>query len=471
MDFHGSTKANGMLTTFLSFSESSSYLMEPKCVSGLLHAVLLLVLFCSWVRGRNNGFGSVTERLKDKRGFGFKSVLFCSLALSLLNLVLTSLSGFYWYESDCLDEEQLVSLLMFLLQTVSWGVLSVSLHRCSDYEQRKSPLLLRIWLAFNLAVSCYSLVVDKRQVPLLVYDVVSFSGGLLLCYVAFFKKARGGGNNSNGVLEEPLLNGDGRSDEATPYSRAGLLSLLTFSWMGPLIEIGNKKPLDLEDVPQLHDSDSVVGLAPKFRTMLESSSDGGVGGGGGVTTFKLMKALFFSAQWEILVTAFFAFIYTVASYVGPALIDTFVQYLNGRREYNNEGYVLVITFFLAKLVECLSQRHWFFRLQKVGIRMRSSLVAMIYEKGLTLSCHSKQGRTSGEIINFMTVDAERIGNFSWYMHDPWMVLLQVGLALWILYRNLGLASIAALIATILVMLVNFPFGRMQERFQEKIISE
>ncbi|CAN6819151.1 unnamed protein product [Brassica oleracea] len=477
MGFLGSTKANGMLTTFLSLAGSKSFLMEPifvRCVSGFLHGVLLLVLFCSWVRGRNNGFGSVTERLKDKRGFGFKSVLFCSLVLSLLNLVLTSLSGFYWYESDWLDEEQLVSLLMFLLPTVSWGVLSLSLHRCSDYEMRKSPLLLRIWLVFYLAVSCYSLVVvDKRHVHLLVYDVVSFSGALLLCYVAFFKKARGG-NNSNGVLEEPLLNGDSTvgggvgSDEATPYSRAGLLSLMTFSWMSPLIEIGNKKPLDLEDVPQLHDSDSVVGLAPKFRTMLESSSDGG--GGGGVTTFKLMKALFFSSQWEILVTAFFAFIYTVASYVGPALIDTFVQYLNGRRQYNNEGYVLVITFFLAKLVECLSQRHWFFRLQKVGIRMRSSLVAMIYEKGLTLSCHSKQGRTSGEIINFMTVDAERIGNFSWYMHDPWMVLLQVGLALWILYRNLGLASVAALIATILVMLVNFPFGRMQERFQEKLME-
>ncbi|CAF1704305.1 unnamed protein product [Brassica napus] len=474
MDFLGSMKDNGMLTTFLSFSDSSSYLMEPRCVSGFLHGVLLLVLFCSWVRGRNNGFGSVTESLKEKRGFGFKSVLFCSLVLSLLDLALTSLSGFYWYESDWLDEEQLVSLLMFLLPTVSWGVLSLSLHRCSDYEMRKSPLLLRIWLVFYLAVSCYSLVVvDKRQVHLLVCDIVSFSGALLLCYVAFFKKARGG-NNSNGVLEEPLLNGDSTvgggvgSDEATPCSRASLLSLLTFSWMGPLIEIGNKKPLDLEDVPQLHDSDSVVGLAPKFRTMLESSSDGG--GGGGVTTFKLMKALFFSAQWEILVTAFFAFIYTVASYVGPALIDTFVQYLNGRRQYNNEGYVLVITFFLAKLVECLSQRHWFFRLQKVGIRMRSSLVAMIYEKGLTLSCHSKQGRTSGEIINLMTVDAERIGSFSWYMHDPWMVLLQVGLALWILYRNLGLASVAALIATILVMLVNFPFGRMQERFQEKLME-
>jgi ABC-type multidrug transport system fused ATPase/permease subunit len=323
---------------------------------------------------------------------------------------------------------------------------------------------------------------ERREtvpVHLLVFDIVAFIAAVFLGYVAVLKKDR---SNSNGVLEEPLLNGgDSRvggddsvelnktngSGEATPYSRAGILSLLTFSWMSPLIDIGNKKTLDLEDVPQLHDTDSVVGLAPKFRSMLESP-DGGERSG--VTTFKLIKALYFTAQWEILVTAFFAFIYTVASYVGPALIDTFVQYLNGRRQYNHEGYVLVITFFAAKIVECLSQRHWFFRLQKVGIRMRSALVAMIYEKGLTLSCQSKQGRTSGEIINFMTVDAERIGNFSWYMHDPWMVLLQVGLALWILYRNLGLASIAALVATIIVMLINFPFGRMQERFQEKLME-
>jgi ATP-binding cassette subfamily C (CFTR/MRP) protein 2 len=110
-----------------------------------------------------------------------------------------------------------------------------------------------------------------------------------------------------------------------------------------------------------------------------------------VTTLKLAKALIIFAWKEILLTGLYVMIYTLASYVGPYLIDTFVQYLNGRRQYKNEGYVLVSVFFGAKLVECLSQRHWFFRLQQVGIRVRSVLVAMIYNKGLTLSCQSKQG--------------------------------------------------------------------------------
>ena len=137
-----------------------------------------------------------------------------------------------------------------------------------------------------------------------------------------------------------------------------------------------------------------------------------------MTTLKLVKALLFFAWKEILLTALYVMIYTLASYVGPYLIDNFVQYLNGRRQYKNEGYVLVSVFFVSKLVQCIAQRHWFFRLQLVGIRVRSVLATMIYDKGMTLSCQSKQGHTSGEIINLMTVDAERIGDFGWFMHDP-----------------------------------------------------
>lgn len=51
-------------------------------------------------------------------------------------------------------------------------------------------------------------------------------------------------------------------------------------------------------------------------------------------------------------------------------------------------------------------------MQQFGIRFRATLFAMIYNKGLTLSCQAKQGNTSGEIINLIAVDAERVGDFS-----------------------------------------------------------
>ena len=85
-------------------------------------------------------------------------------------------------------------------------------------------------------------------------------------------------------------------------------------------------------------------------------------------------------------------------------------------------------FSAAKLVECLTQEHNSFRVQQIEIRIQSVLVTMIYNKEMTLSCQSKKVHTSGEIINLMAVDAQRIGNFSCFMHETWIVLVQVAIA-------------------------------------------
>ncbi|KAF9666515.1 hypothetical protein SADUNF_Sadunf16G0237100 [Salix dunnii] len=491
--FDSTNTAAALLIDLLNSSSSlmdsaSHFLLEPIFVRGFaasLHLVLLLALFISFVfnklRVGGGEQGSKERFSNNKRGFFYKQTLFCSVGVSSLNLVLSLVSYFYWYTNGWSDDK-IVTLLDFVLTALSWAALSVYLHSLFfNSGETKFPFLLRVWWALFFSFSCYCLGLDflvyhkhgSFDIQYLVSDVVSVFTACFLSYVGFSRN-----KCQDTLLEQPLLNGDSSSinglesskyrggDSVTPYANAGLFSVLTFSWMGPLIAFGNKKTLDLEDVPQLHSVDSVVGAFPIFKNKLESDS----GASSRVTAFKLVKALFLSAWKEILLTALLAIIYTSASYVGPYLIDSFVQCLDGRGEYKNQGYVLASTFFVAKVVECLSQRHWFFRLQQIGIRLRAVATTMIYNKGLTLSSQSKQGQTSGEIINIMTVDAERISDFSWYMHDPWLVILQVGLALLILYKNLGLATVSTFVATIVVMLLNYPLGRLQEHFQDKLME-
>ena len=104
--------------------------------------------------------------------------------------------------------------------------------------------------------------------------------------------------------------------------------------MGPLIGFGYKKTLDLEDVPTLAGVDSVKGAFPVFKREPNSGSESRV------STIKLVKALIFATWREILLTALLVLAYKLDSYVGPYLIDTFVQYFDGRRK-KNEGYILV----------------------------------------------------------------------------------------------------------------------------------
>ncbi|TKY47000.1 ABC transporter C family member 3 [Spatholobus suberectus] len=464
----------------------STFLVKPVFMhglSGFLHLLLLVMLLVSLVWKKV--VVGARESSKENINNTFSSrILLCSLVVSAFNLLLFLFDYFCWYRNGW-SAEKLVTLLDLVLKTVAWGVGGVCMQReLFISRERRLSFFFRAWCVLFLFVSGYCSIVDivlyakHAAVPIqcLVSDVFSVCVGLFFCYLGIFGKNEGGVGDS--TLQESLLNGDSKDrnvfgtkeikgvDTVTPYSSAGIFGLLTFSWVGPLIAVGKKKTLDLEDVPQLDKRDSLVGAFPTFRDNLEACC----GASNKVTTLKLVKSLVFSTWKEIAFTAILALVNTLASFVGPYLIDGFVQYLNGKRQFENEDLVLVSAFSVAKLVECLTHRQWFFRLQQVGIRMQALLVTIIYNKALNLSCQSKQGHTTGEIINFMSVDAERVGEFSWHLHDLWLVVLQVLVALLILYRNLGLASIAGFVAILIVMWANIPLGSTQEKFQNKLME-
>ncbi|KAL8107245.1 ABC transporter C family member 3-like isoform X2 [Apium graveolens] len=487
----------GMLMNhLLSLFDDDDSLLQPMLLhgfSGLLHLVFLFVILVSWVC---NMFRTDDDSDHSHKQWLVKNItsslpyyrhaFFSSLLLALLNIVLCILDKFYWYT----NWSDLMILVLFdsVSKALSWLAIAVYMYaQVPNLLDVKYPLLIRVWWCFFFSISCYCLVLDyvyyhtSQPLPLqfVMSDALYVVIGFFLCFVGCCRKNE---RDENGNSQEPLLDADfsrlsngeeckksGKAETGaetvTPYASASIFSILTFSWIGSLVALGYRKPLDLEDVPQVASVDSVKGAFPLLRDKLGY----GRGGGSSVTTLKLAKALFYAMWKEILLTAFFAMINTVASYVGPYLIDTFVQYLNGPRDLK-EGYFLVFAFVVSKLIECLTQRHWFFKVQQIGTRGKAALIALIYHKGLTLSCQSKQGNTSGEIINIMTVDAERIGVFGWYMHDLWLVILQVGLAMAILYKNLGLASIATLVTTVIVMLVNIPLGKLQENFQTRLMK-
>ncbi|KAJ4976686.1 hypothetical protein NE237_001792 [Protea cynaroides] len=469
-------------------SSATVLLLNPIFMHGFSassHLVLLLVLSFYWACKRlttPEHEGSI-QGLKHTNFLYYRYALFTCLALCVFNLLFCALNYYFWCRNGWSDEI-VVTQLDFVFRALAWFAISSYLHFQFHSNDLRFLFLLRIWWGFYFLLSFSCFVIDAVSYGKHVYlptqswisDVVSVLAGLFFCYAGFFGKERG-----DDLLRESLLNGrtnrpngvegPGRSisgDSTTPYSTANFLSILTFSWLAPLLAVGTKKTLDLEDVPQLATNDTVQGIFPVFRSKLESN--GGSASRDQITTLKLVKALIFLARGEIALSGVLALLCTLASYVGPYLIDNFVQYLNSPQQPKSKGYMLVSMFFVAKIVECLSQRHWIFKLQQVGIRARAGLVAMIYRKGLEISNKSRQDHTSGEIINFISVDADRIGDFGWYMHDLWLVPVQVALALVILYKSLGLASIAAFVATVIVMLANLPLAKLQEKFQVKLMN-
>lgn len=362
-------------------------------------------------------------------------------------------------------------------QVLAWSVLSFSALNCKFKVLEKFPFLLRVWWFLSFVICLCTLYVDGRGFWLegskyfSSHAVANFAATPALAFlgVVAVRGLSGIQVCRNLDLQEPLLVEEEELGclKVTPYRDAGLFSLATLSWLNPLLSIGAKRPLELKDIPLVAPSDrakasykAVNSNWEKLKAEHQNSSK----------QPSLAWALLKSFWKEAALNAVFAGMNTLVSYVGPYLISYFVDFLGGKETFAHEGYILTGIFFAAKLVETLTTRQWYLGVDILGMHVRSALTAMVYKKGLRLSSLAKQSHTSGEIVNYMAVDVQRVGDYSWYIHDMWMLPLQIVLALVILYKNVGIAFVATLIATIISIVVTVPVARIQEEYQDKLMT-
>ncbi|KAK9060184.1 hypothetical protein SSX86_020888 [Deinandra increscens subsp. villosa] len=264
-------------------------------------------------------------------------------------------------------------------------------------------------------------------------------------------------------LEELLIqeNGEESVGDTTAFTKAGIWKRVTFNWLNPLFELGRGQKLEFGHVPLIPESETAEEAAVLLEESIHKQKTRGS---------VLPKAIIHAIRRSLAINAVFAGVNTLASYMGPILITNFVNYLSedsGDSGYK-KGLILSFIFFLAKTVESLSQRQWYFGAQRIGIRIRAALMVLIYKKSLSI----KYGNTSnGKIINLINVDVEKISDFFWHIHGIWLLPVQVLLALIILYTNLGFfPSMAALVSTVLVIISNTPLANMQKDFQTKVME-
>ncbi|PSS04420.1 ABC transporter C family member 10 like [Actinidia chinensis var. chinensis] len=379
-----------------------------------------------------------------------------------------------WELEESLRLSQTVSplhwWLLLLFQGLTWLLLGLTISLRGKYFAKGSFRALSI-IAFLLAaiacgLSLFAVFNDSEVSIKIALDVLSLLGAslLLLCTYRCYKY-----EETNEIPYNPLdceVSGSSKTESMTVtlFSQAGFFGKISFWWLNPMMRRGREKTLEDKDIPELREEDRAQACYVLFAEQLNRQKQNNPS-----SQPSILWTIILCHWKEIFVSGFFALLKITTLSAGPLLLNAFIKVAEGKGSFENEGYVLALSLFFAKSVESLAQRQWFFRSRCIGLKVRSLLTAAIYKKQLRLSNAAKMKHSAGEIMNYVTVDAYRIGEFPFWFHQTWTTSLQLCFALIILFRAVGIATIASLVVIVLTVICNAPLAKLQHKFQSKLM--
>ena len=203
-----------------------------------------------------------------------------------------------------------------------------------------------------------------------------------------------------------------------------LWSNLVFNWFTPVLYRGNdKKKLDPEDMelvpfPESCDTQHVGDTfryywerelrGRKEGVAEEGEEDGGSTHGSPKKKPSLTRALMYSFGREFATAGLLKLIHDCCIFVGPQVLNAMIYYLRDAEAPKGQGLGLTTLVTLSQLCMSFCLRHYFFSCYMVGLKIRTAVVVVVYQKALLLAAGERQTRTVGEITNLMSIDAKRL---------------------------------------------------------------
>ncbi|KAH6565614.1 hypothetical protein BASA50_007974 [Batrachochytrium salamandrivorans] len=199
---------------------------------------------------------------------------------------------------------------------------------------------------------------------------------------------------------------------------ASFLSLITFSWVVPLLKAGREKPLESDDIPHIPQYDHMDQVVQRWKRIRIKGNN---------VFWDILRMTYKYATFQILVSI----VTSALSFSNPFFINRILTWIQTRKQ--GDGWIWGAFLLLGMLVSSLlmdilnsqinlSGRHW-------GIQLRSVLVYEVFKKstrraGKTGSASKEasgkdddNSASQGKIVSLMSTDTRHVRNFITDIHS------------------------------------------------------
>ncbi|XP_078610229.1 multidrug resistance-associated protein 1-like isoform X14 [Branchiostoma floridae x Branchiostoma japonicum] len=301
----------------------------------------------------------------------------------------------------------------------------------------------------------------------------------------------------------PLFSEANRDPKPSPEETCSFLSKITFWWFNPLVILGYKRALERADLYSLNHVDRSDHVVPAFEKewqkerqkchRFESQDakvvyNGPQGAGkdkseliagkgeveiveGSESAKKCNPSLFKALVrcfWPLFaVSAIYKLIQDILLFVSPQLLKLLIAFTKDKDIYSWKGYLYAVLLLLVAIIQSLVLHQYFHGCFVMGMRLRTVIISAVYKKSLVVTNEARKSSTVGEIVNLMSVDAQRFMDLSTYLHMIWSAPFQIAVSLYFLWQTLGPSILAGLGVMILLIPINIVMANKTKQLQVK----
>ncbi|XP_060645841.1 multidrug resistance-associated protein 1 isoform X12 [Drosophila nasuta] len=272
-----------------------------------------------------------------------------------------------------------------------------------------------------------------------------------------------------------------RGPNEIPELSASFLSRITYRWFDSMALKGYRNPLEEDDLWDLRPQDSCKEVMPTFAyywnknvrknyKQAAQTSEPKAQFANGKVSFEnpqgngrkkgmasIMPPIYKSFGGIFLFGSFFKLIADVLTFAQPQVLSLIIGYVEAFETTPQpewKGILYSVLLFVLASIQTFILAQYFHRMFIVGLRIRTALINCIYRKALRISNAARKESTVGEIVNLMAVDAQRFMDLTTYLNMLWSAPLQIGLALYFLWQELGPSVLAGLAVMIIMIPLN-----------------
>ncbi|XP_022801988.1 multidrug resistance-associated protein 1-like isoform X2 [Stylophora pistillata] len=277
-----------------------------------------------------------------------------------------------------------------------------------------------------------------------------------------------------------------------PEVKANIFSRLSFWWLNSLILTGFKRTLLDSDLWSLEEESLSHNIVPRLhrewdkelrkchrngalcsndqdfgKHHLQTASD--VAFHGKCREPSLVKAMIRVFAPYFVIAIFFKLMNGILLFVQPYLLGLLIDYTEdkGNDAERWKGYVYVIVIVTVATIQMTAVQHALHIAFKSAMRVHTSIVGVVYAKALSLNSLSRRITTTGETVNFMAVDAQRLMQLVETLNQLWSAPFQICVAIYFLYVTMGVAVLAGLGMLLLLVPLNLLITRLVRKIQVK----